>query len=269
MVWMLQMNLNDYLVNLNLYTGETARDECPKCKKDNTFTATNMGSYILYNCYHADCSLSGKIQEGVNKSSFKTSKAPVVKEEFNVNNHFFVDVNRDERAIKYLKSTNSFDAHLENRITVVYDLKQDRAVFLICKLGAFGEDWHKVVDACGRKLGKYGPKWYRYGSTKLPFIVQGKQNPKTAVIVEDCASACAVSCLYSGVALLGTHLTDQSLECIKEFDSAIICLDKDASVTSIKVAQQIKSFIPVKIKILETDLKNLSPRKIKEFFNFD
>jgi len=256
------MNLNDYLINLNLYIGETARDECPKCKKDNTFTATNMGSYILYNCYHADCSLSGKIQEGVNKSSFKTPKSPVVKEEFNVNNYFFVDVNRDERAIKYLKSTNSFDAHTENRITVVYDLKQDRVTFLIFRD-------KKVVDACGRKLGKYGPKWYRYGSTKLPFIVQGKQNPKTAVVVEDCSSACAVSCAYSGVALLGTHLTEQSLECIKEFDSAIICLDKDASITSIKVAQQIKPFIPVKIKILETDLKNLSPRKTKEFFNFD
>ena len=262
MVWMLQMNLNDYLINLNLYIGETARDECPKCKKDNTFTATNMGSYILYNCYHADCSLSGKIQEGVNKSSFKTPKSPVVKEEFNVNNYFFVDVNRDERAIKYLKSTNSFDAHTENRITVVYDLKQDRVTFLIFRD-------KKVVDACGRKLGKYGPKWYRYGSTKLPFIVQGKQNPKTAVIVEDCSSACAVSCIYSGVALLGTHLTDQSLECIKEFDSAIVCLDKDASTKSIKIAQQIKPYMPVKIKILETDLKNLSPEKTKEFFNFD
>ena len=262
MVWMLLMNLSDYLANINLYTGETLRDECPRCRKDNTFTATNMGSYILYNCYHADCNLSGKIQEGVSKSSFKTSKAPVVKEEFNVNNHFFVDINRDERAIKYLKSTNSLDAHLENRITVVYDLKQDRVTFLISKD-------KQVVDACGRKLGKYGSKWHRYGSTKLPFIVQGKQNPKTAVVVEDCSSACAVSCMYSGVALLGTHLTDQSLECIKEFDSAIVCLDKDASTKSIKIAQQIKPFMPVRIKILETDLKNLSPEKTVEFFNFD
>ena len=75
--------------------------------------------------------------------------------------------------------------------------------------------------------------------------------------------------MYSGVALLGTHLTDQSLECIKEFDSAIVCLDKDASTKSIKIAQQIKPYMPVKIKILETDLKNLSPEKTKEFFNFD
>ena len=221
-----------------------------------------MGSYILYNCYHADCSLSGKIQEGVSKSSFKTSKDPVAKEEFNVNNHFFVDVNRDERAIKYLKSTNSLDAYLEKRATVVYDLKQDRVTFLISRD-------KQVVDACGRKLGKYGSKWHRYGSTKLPFVVQGKQNPKTVVVVEDCSSACAVSCIYSGVALLGTHLTDQSLECIKEFDSAIVCLDKDASTKSIKIAQQIKPYMPVKIKILETDLKNLSPEKTKEFFNFD
>ena len=262
MVWMLLMNLNDYLSTINLYIGETLRDECPRCKKDNTFTATNMGAHILYNCYHADCDLSGKIQEGVNKSSFKTSKKQVIKEEFNVSNHFFVDVSRDERAIKYLESTNSLDAHKENRITVVYDLKQDRVTFLISRDS-------EVVDACGRKLGKYGSKWHRYGSTGLPFIVQGKQNSRIAVVVEDCSSACAVSCVYSGVALLGTHLTDQSLECIKEFDSAIICLDKDASTKSIQIAQQIKPFIPVKIKILETDLKNLPPERTKEFFNFD
>jgi hypothetical protein len=256
------MNLSDYLAKINLYTGETLRDECPRCKKDNTFTATNMGSYILYNCYHADCNLSGKIQEGVSKSSFKTPKAPVAKEEFNVNTHFFVDVNRDERAIKYLKSTNSFDAHLENRISVVYDIKQDRVTFLISRD-------KQVVDACGRKLGKYGSKWHRYGSTKLPFVVQGKQNPKTAVIVEDCSSACAVSCIYSGVALLGTHLTEQSLCDIRQFDEAIICLDKDASMKSIKIAQQIKPHVPVKVKVLETDLKNLSSSEIEEFFNCD
>ena len=57
--------------------------------------------------------------------------------------------------------------------------------------------------------------------------------------------------------------------CIRKFDSAIVCLDKDASVKSIQIAQQIKSFIPVKIKILETDLKNLPPDKTKEFCNFD
>lgn len=262
MVWTLLMNLNDYLTNINLYIGETLRDECPKCKKDNTFTATNMGSYILYNCYHADCSLSGKIQEGINKSSFKTSKDKVVEEKFDVNNYFFVDIDRNEKAVKYIKSTNSFDAYLEKRANIVYDLKQDRAVFLIFK-------GQQVVDACGRKLGKYGSKWHRYGSTKLPFVVQGKQNSRTAAIVEDCASACAVSCVCSGLALLGTHLTDQSLECIKEFDSAIVCLDKDASTKSIKIAQQIKPYMPVKIKILETDLKNLSPEKTKEFFNFD
>ena len=104
------MNLTDYFVNLNLYVGETARDDCPKCRKTKTFTATNMGAYILYNCYHADCNFSGKVQDNVNKTSFKNGKAKVVKEEFDINNHFYVDITRDERAVKYLKSANSFDA---------------------------------------------------------------------------------------------------------------------------------------------------------------
>ena len=256
------MNLTDYFVNLNLYVGETARDDCPKCRKTKTFTATNMGAYILYNCYHADCNFSGKVQDNINKSSFKNGKVKVVKEEFDANNHFYVDITRDERAVKYLKSANSFDAYCDGRVKIVYDIKQDRATFLIFKD-------RKVVDACGRKLGKYGSKWHRYGSTKLPLIVPSKQNSRTAVVVEDCASACSVSCLHNGVALLGTYLTDEALGCIRKFDSAIVCLDKDASIKSIQIAQQIKSFMPVRVKILETDLKNLSPDKTKEFFNFD
>ena len=67
------MNLTDYFVNLNLYVGETSRDDCPKCRKAKTFTATNMGAYILYNCYHADCNFSGKVQDNINKSRTKKS----------------------------------------------------------------------------------------------------------------------------------------------------------------------------------------------------
>ena len=259
---MFKMNLTDYFLNLNLYVGETARDDCPKCKKVKTFTATNMGAYILYNCYHADCNFSGKVQENINKASFKNRAVQVIKEKFDTNKHFYVDVSRNERAIKYLKSTNSFDAYQDGRAKVVYDIKQDRATFLIFKDG-------KIVDACGRKLGKYGSKWHRYGSTRLPLIVPSKQDSRTAVVVEDCASACSVSCLYNGVALLGTYLTGEALECIRKFDDAIVCLDKDASVKSIKIAQRIKSFMPVKVTVLETDLKNLSPDKTEEFFNFD
>ena len=256
------MNLTDYLSAISLYPGETSRDDCPRCQKENTFTATNMGAYILYNCYHADCNLSGKIQDNINKRSFKDSNSKVIKEEFNVNNHFFVDINRSEKAVNYLKRVNCFAAYTEGRTKVVYDIKQDRAVFLIFKN-------KQIIDACGRKLGRYGAKWHRYGSTKLPFIVQSKQNSRTAVVVEDCASACSVSDLYNGVALLGTHLTEQSLCDIRQFDEAIVCLDKDASMKSIKIAQQIKPYVPAKVKVLETDLKNLSNSEIEEFFNCD
>jgi hypothetical protein len=38
---------------------------------------------------------------------------------------------------------------------------------------------------------------------------------------------------------------------------------------SIKIAQQIKPHVPVKVKVLETDLKNLSSSEIEEFFNCD
>ena len=64
-------------------------------------------------------------------------------------------------------------------------------------------------------------------------------------------------------------MTEQSLCDIRQFDEAIICLDKDASMKSIKIAQQIKPYVPAKVKVLETDLKNLSNSEIEEFFNCD
>ena len=64
-------------------------------------------------------------------------------------------------------------------------------------------------------------------------------------------------------------MTEQSLCGIRQFDEAIVCLDKDASMKSIKIAQQIKPYVPVKVKVLETDLKNLSTGEVEEFFNRD
>ena len=43
------------------------------------------------------------------------------------------------------------------------------------------------------------------------------------------ASACAVSSYGTGMALLGTNLTDRALEIAKQYPRCIVCLDKDAS----------------------------------------
>ena len=93
------------------------------------------------------------------------------------------------------------------RADIRYDFQRNRAVYLI-------KQGNKVVDAAGRSLDDRTPKWYRYGSSKKPFICG---NHTDAVLVEDCASASAISNIVTGVALLGTNLLQQHLESLSKY----------------------------------------------------
>jgi hypothetical protein len=45
----------------SLEDGETYRGDCPACGRSKTFTVTNRDSRIVYNCYSANCAISGVI----------------------------------------------------------------------------------------------------------------------------------------------------------------------------------------------------------------
>ena len=53
------VTLNDVLNDYDVRYGETIRTNCPYCKGYNTFTVTNMGGSIVWNCYKASCKASG------------------------------------------------------------------------------------------------------------------------------------------------------------------------------------------------------------------
>ena len=67
--------------------------------------------------------------------------------------HTFVQVSRSQDAELYLRKVGCYDAYLANRVDIRYDIKKDRAVFLVKKRGV-------VVDAVGRLINGVGPKWY-------------------------------------------------------------------------------------------------------------
>ena len=89
------------------------------------------------------------------------------------------------------------------------------------------------------------------------------------VIVEDCASACAVSCGFSGLALLGTTLTNSTLSIIKDrWSRAIICLDKDATDKALKMSDRLNFYLQTDMKMLERDLKCEDKNNIYRMFEF-
>ena len=64
--------LQEYLNNLNLNIGESHRGDCPVCNHNNTFSVTNSGTRLLYNCYHSDCSISGFNNNKITKEIFNS-----------------------------------------------------------------------------------------------------------------------------------------------------------------------------------------------------
>ncbi len=229
--------LQEYLNNLNLNIGESHRGDCPVCNHNNTFSVTNSGTRLLYNCYHSDCSISGF-------NNNKITKIP----------DYFVSISKNDRAKLYLQNNNCWTAYLKNMDNILYDVKNDRVVFLV-------RYNNKIVDAVGRRLGKYGSKWHRYNKSKYPFVIG---DSGVSVVCEDCASACAVSDRYKGIALMGTHLTNESLRIISDSLVVIVALDKDATRKAIDIVMRIKSKVLTKLVTLDRDLKVLPKNEIWE-----
>ena len=146
-------------------------------------------------------------------------------------------------------------AYLSGRADIRYDFKRNRVVFLV-------KDGNKVVDAAGRSIDARGPKWYRYGDSKRPFVCG---IDTCAVVVEDCASACAVSNNATGVALLGTNLLTEHIDVLKQYDRVFIGLDKDATDKAIGMVRTLHTHVPTRLMVLRTDLKNMQRDERDDF----
>jgi hypothetical protein len=88
---------------------------------------------------------------------------------------------------------------------------------------------------------------------------------KTAVVVEDVASACSVSRVEGvcGYALLGTNITAPIKSRLRHFSCVIIILDKDASSKALRIAKSLQSHLNVKVKLTNEDLKWLNVKEIE------
>ena len=230
------------------------RINCPDCGGRGTFTATRVDGTILYNCYKAGCSLSGK-KDVMGSSKYIRSKSIIsaepTKSDFNMPDHF--SIYHPNKMVSYCVR-NNIDT---SKVQLYYDVKLDRAVFPIFMVQPSSFDtptiWrNKVVDAVGRTLGNSWNKWHRYGNSGLPFICG---NSEICYVVEDCASAVAVSQYGTGLALLGTNLSDQLLDIVVNYPYVIVCLDRDASAKAIQMKNRIGQFTKAEVRLLDVDPK--------------
>jgi hypothetical protein len=202
--------LKSYVESLPIPSYGRYRSDCPLCGKPNTFSVSDNGFERLWYCFHADCHTKGAT--GITLTKENSSQAFVKKQtkqeetdiDFTIPDTF-VSLSRNINAENYVKEVHSYDAYLSGLADIRYDFQRDRVVYLV-------KQGDKVVDATGRSLTNSKPKWLRYGTSRYPFLCGTGGN---LFIVEDCPSACSISNLVQGLALMGTSLLDSHIQVIK------------------------------------------------------
>ena len=247
--------LNSYVEELTLQPFGSLRLDCPVCQKKNTFSVRDTGYERMFNCFYVSCDTKGRTGKRLTTSNAKsviqppkpTSKPKLKDVPFEIPDTF-VPLTRNQKAVDLVRNNHAYSAYLSNDAEIMYDIRQDRVVFLV-------KDDKQIVDAVGRSLTNRKPKWYRYGNSSRPFICG---NSRIGFLVEDCFSACSVFIFsVTGIALLGTNLLQSHMDVLKQYKKVVVALDKDATLKAVELSRKISQFVNCSVAFLPEDLKNL------------
>jgi len=255
--------LKDYVEGLLIAPEGRLRMDCPACGKKNTFSVSDTGGERLWYCFHADCNARGRTGFRVRKDApyhpllkkIQSVREPDVDQAFELP-ETFVAISREPAAESYVKRVSAYDAYLAGRVDIRYDFRMNRVVYLI-------KDGRNTVDAAGRSLANIKPKWWRYGKSGNPFVCGAS---RIGVILEDCASACSVSNILSGIALLGTNLQDSHLPFLRRYDRLLVALDKDATQKAFQLVRQLQAHRPTSLVVLNKDVKDMTDDERRNTF---
>lgn len=242
------MNLQSLLDSLTLSAGETKRMNCPVCGGQKTFTVTNNMGSLVWNCYKASCNVSGGKRVQLSASDIRNNLGSIARETEAVAFEKPEWIVKDNKAIAAYCKQWQLDA---NALGLLYDVKESRVVFPVMQ-------GRVMVDATGRSLTHRLPKWKRYGKGSLPYTCG---SGKTAVVVEDCVSAAVIGDdTYTGVAILGTSLSDAHKKYLSQYSTAVVALDPDALPKTLQFAKELRGYVnDVKVLRLNDDLKYRNP----------
>ena len=243
---------------LDIQSGQSYRGDCIFCLHRNTLSVRNDNGKISWNCFHASCDAKGSTQSNFTTQdlqNFMDNKNYILQKTSYEIPKEFVTVYGNNRARDYI---SKFELE-KTEARMMYDVKQNRLVFLV-------EDNGQVVGAIGRGLeDNVKPKWYKYNTPPVPFVVG--TNKYIGFIVEDCISACKLALAgYTGIALMGTNLPDEFTKPIVDIiDNIFVCLDKDATNKSMVIRNKLAHHTPTYIEMLDKDLKWYSVEYLKKW----
>lgn len=252
------MRLSEILESSTLAEGDTQRMNCPSCGGYNTFTLSKRQGRLIWNCYKASCSCSGRTKSYMNTNDIRArlSSSPhdrvATVQKFTMPDHVVqipspvLDAYANEYGIQK---------------PLWFDVRETRAVFPI-----YDREGEVLLGAVGRAMipSLYPRmKWKRYDKQKdLMYFTDN--NRDVAVLVEDCVSA--ESCFnagYTGIALLGTTFHESRIKDLFGYKEILIALDKDASLKALKIKNMLDVYVNCRVVLLQDDLKYFSPVMIQ------
>ena len=238
---------------IKLADGEHLTTTCPFCGGRNKFTLDRFDGVLVWNCFRASCSVKGSLKgrRDINALKNYVSGAPTRRPVKKLNRlpAMTTSVRKHPPAVEYLKAVNSYDAYESGLIKVRYSPTENRVLFYT----------NDGTGAVGRALDDRLPKWWKYGDTTVGISVGTGQH---VVLVEDIASACAVSRLPDtiGFALLGTNLTTPIRNHLVKYSKITLVLDNDASSKAVYLAK--RHGLITNLRLTKEDLKCLSSEQI-------
>lgn len=259
--------MNDTNTSLNILLSQvnhSYRGDCPKCGGKNTFSATRENGAVVFHCFRASCELAGKVKKEIGleelrrmdlTSVFRTSMG-MDRSPWSIPDHF---CSIKSNHVDLLDQWRILDYYRKHTEIFRYDPRQDRIVFLIIHDGV-------CHGAVGRAINfRTRPKWFIYNSVcSSMFVVPNRDClaadlhgiSNTTILVEDCISACVVSSVCDGMALLGTNFLPDYIEDLLPYSHVLIALDKDASKKAIDLQRRLSFYVKdVDVVLLSRDLK--------------
>ena len=118
-----------FIEDLALQPNGRLRLDCPVCHKKNTLSVSDDGYQRMYNCFSANCDVKGvtgrRLTPTNSRSVFEKKSEPSVKHKVYCDFQLpttFVPLSRNQKAIDYVRSVNSYQAYLDNRVDIMYDI---------------------------------------------------------------------------------------------------------------------------------------------------
>lgn len=247
----------DIIKQIHMAEGQSRSLDCPFCggRKKFTITKTDDGM-TLWNCYRASCPAKGsytgkRSAASIRRTLDKQHVVTTIEKRVTPVPAITKNIRNEETALQFLKDNNCLEAYDSGFINIRYAPAEKRVLFYT----------NDEQGAAGRSLVGHRAKWWSYGDVSKGIHVGVG---KTAVLVEDTPSACAVSRIkdHVGVALLGTNITEHIRNTLKYYTNIYIVLDNDASSKAITLARSLST--AAKVRLTKHDLKHLATEQIQE-----